>query len=51
MMRDNRTGRMWENGYVDCYVAVSDLAENKRNGAISSVRIPSISSAFRGQGK
>jgi hypothetical protein len=42
---------MRENGYFDCYVAVSGLAENKRKGAISSVRTPSISSAFRGQGK
>jgi hypothetical protein len=51
MMLDNRTGRMWENGYVDCYVAVRELAENKRNGAISSVRMQSISNAFRGQEK
>ena len=51
IMLDNRTGRMWENGYVDCYLAVSQLAENKRNGAISSIRIQSISDAFRGQDK
>jgi hypothetical protein len=51
MMLDNRTGRMWENGYVDCYVAVRELAENKRSGTISSVRIQSISDAFRGQEK
>jgi hypothetical protein len=51
MMLDNRTGRMWENGYVDCYSAVRELAENKRSGAISSVRIQSISNAFRGAEK
>jgi hypothetical protein len=51
MMLDNRTGRMWENGYVDCYAAVRQLAENKSNGPISSVRIESISDAFRGQDK
>lgn len=51
MMLDNRTGRMWENGYVDCYRAVRELAENKRSGAISSIRIQSISNAFRGEEK
>jgi len=51
MMLDNRTGRMWENGYVNCYVAVRQLADNRRSGAISSIRIQSISDAFRGEGK
>lgn len=51
MMLDNRTGRMWENGYVNCYVAVRQLADSKRSGAISSIRIQSISDAFRGEGK
>jgi hypothetical protein len=51
MMLDNRTGRMWENGYVNCYVAVSQLADSKRSGAISSIRMQSISTAFRGEGK
>jgi hypothetical protein len=51
MMLDNRTGRMWENGYVDCYVAVRQFAENKRSGAISTIRIRSIMDAFRGEGK
>jgi hypothetical protein len=49
MMLDNRTGRMWENGYVNCYVAVRQLADNRRSGAISSIRIQSISDAFRGE--
>ena len=40
MMIDNRTGHMWETGYVDCYAAVSELAENKRSGAISSSTHP-----------
>jgi hypothetical protein len=51
MMLDNRTGRMWENGYVNCYVAVRQLADNRRSGAISSIRIQSISDAFRGEGQ
>jgi hypothetical protein len=48
MMLDNRTGRMWETGYVDCSDAVKDLAEIKRSGTVSSRRIQSISNAFRG---
>lgn len=50
MQIDNRDGRMWDTGYVDCYAAVSDLAENRRAGTISAKRIQSISSAFRGSG-
>jgi hypothetical protein len=49
MMLDNRTGRMWETGYVDCYAAVSELAELKRTSFLNSRRIQSISSAFRGE--
>ena len=51
MMLDNRTGRMWESGYINCDVVVSQLANNKRRGAVSSIRIQSISDAFRGDGK
>lgn len=51
MMLDNRTGEMWETGYVSCYAAVRHLAENRRKGALSSIRIQSISNAFRGSGE
>jgi hypothetical protein len=47
MKFDNRTGRMWETGYVNCYTAVGSLAQSRRSGALSSVRIQSISNAFR----
>ncbi len=45
---DNRTGRMWETGYVNCYTAVGSLAQSRRSGTLSSARINSISDAFRG---
>ena len=47
MMIDNRTGRMWENGYVDCDSVVGTLAESERNGATSSARLNAIGAAFR----
>jgi hypothetical protein len=49
MMLDNRTGRMWETGYVDCYSTVSELVEDRRKGPVNARRIQSISSAFRGK--
>jgi hypothetical protein len=50
MTLDNRTGRMWGDGYVDCDAVVSTLAENNRKSGIRSVRMQSISSAFRNGG-
>ena len=32
MMLDNRTGRMWEVGYVDCDAALGVLADSKQAG-------------------
>jgi hypothetical protein len=46
---DNRTGRMWDNGYVNCYDAVSQAHGQKRTAA-SSVRLTAISNAFRHDG-
>jgi hypothetical protein len=48
MMLDNRTGRMWEGGYLDCDAVVDALTDSKRTGA-SAVRLNAIGSAFRGQ--
>ena len=48
MMLDNRTGRMWESGYLDCDTVVDALTDSKRTGA-SAVRLNAIGSAFRGQ--
>ena len=44
MMLDNRTGRMWDKGYVNCYEAVSRA--DKEPGGMSSLRINSIGRAF-----
>jgi len=44
IMLDNRTGRMWDNGVVNCYQAVS-RAEKERSG-MSSLRINAIGKAF-----
>jgi hypothetical protein len=48
MMLDNRTGRMWESGYMDCDTVVEALTDSNRTGA-SAVRLNAIGSAFRGQ--
>ena len=47
MMMDNRTGRMWDKGIVNCYEAASP-PEKDPNQAISSQRINAIGNAFRG---
>jgi hypothetical protein len=44
---DNRTGRMWANGYVDCDTAVGSVAESKREGATGADRFNAIGAAFR----
>jgi hypothetical protein len=46
-MIDNRTGAMWDKGYVNCYDAVSQLIEQKQNGLKNSDRMHAISHAFR----
>jgi hypothetical protein len=45
MMLDNRTGRMWDTGFVNCYEAVS-RSEKDQRGGMSSLRINSIGKAF-----
>jgi hypothetical protein len=47
LMMDNRTGRMWEKGIVNCYDAASPPSKDP-NQAISSQRINAIGNAFRG---
>jgi hypothetical protein len=46
-MLDNRTGKIWDNGYVNCYDVVTHLIEQKQSSAVTSVRLNAISSAFR----
>jgi len=45
MMLDNRTGKMWDNGYVNCYEAVS-RPDKEQRGGISSLRMNAIGKAF-----
>lgn len=45
MMLDNRTGRMWEKGIVNCYQAVPRSDREQRRG-MSSLRINAIGKAF-----
>ena len=45
MMMDNRTGRMWDKGVVNCYEAVSRPERDQRSG-MSSLRMNAIGKAF-----
>jgi hypothetical protein len=45
MMLDNRTGRMWDNGLINCYEAAS-RSERDQRGGMSSLRINAIGKAF-----
>jgi hypothetical protein len=44
-MIDNRTGKMWDKGYVNSYEAVSPMDKDQRVG-MSSARINAIGRAF-----
>ena len=46
MMLDNRTGRMWDKGVVNCYEAVS-RSEKDQRGGMSSLRMNAIGKAFK----
>jgi hypothetical protein len=47
MMLDNRTGRMWESGYVDCNAVAGALADDQRASQSRAVRLHAIGAAFR----
>jgi hypothetical protein len=47
-MIDNRTGKMWDKGYVNCDDAVSPLEKDQRAG-MSSLRMNAIGKAFHGR--
>lgn len=47
---DNRTGSMWDIGYVKCDDIVASLTKNVQRGAASAERMNSISQAFRRNG-
>jgi hypothetical protein len=44
-MIDNRTGKMWDKGYVNCYEAVAPQEKDQRVG-MSSLRMNAIGKAF-----
>ena len=46
---DNRTGKMWDKGYVNCYEAVAPQEKDQRGG-MSSARINAIGKAFNHAG-
>lgn len=43
---DNRTGKMWDKGFVNCYEAISRSVAGKNLGGISSERLRAISKTF-----
>ena len=45
LMLDNRTGRMWEKGEVNCYEAVT-RSEKDQRGGMSTLRMNAIGKAF-----
>lgn len=47
MMLDNRTGRMWEDGYLNCDTAVGERASKERTTRERVGRLHAIGSAFR----
>lgn len=49
-MLDNRTGKFWEKGFVNCDDAVAQLVEQKQRGSMSSLRMQAISKVFRHAG-
>ena len=48
-MIDNRTGKMWDKGYVNCYEAVSPQEKDQRGG-MSTLRMNAIGKAFNHTG-
>jgi len=44
-MLDNRTGKMWDKGYVNCDEAIS-RAEKEQRGGMSTLRMNAIGKAF-----
>jgi hypothetical protein len=50
-MMDNRTGQLWDIGYVKCADVVTDLVEKRQRGAISNSRMRAIGKIFRHDGK
>jgi hypothetical protein len=43
---DNRNGKMWDKGFVNCYEAASRIAAQNKPEGISVLRLRSIGNAF-----
>lgn len=43
---DNRTGKMWDKGFVNCYEAVSRPGADKKSAGMSAERLRAISKTF-----
>jgi hypothetical protein len=48
-MIDNRNGRMWDMGYVDCYEAMPQDTQHLPRATMSGDRMLAIGKALRGQ--
>ena len=46
-MLDNRSGKLWDTGYVNCEDVVSKLIEQRKNGSGSTMRLLAIGKALR----
>jgi hypothetical protein len=46
MMLDNRTGRMWESGYIGCDAVAGVLAESQRDTKARTGRLNAIGAFF-----
>ena len=44
---DNRTGKMWDKGVVNCYVAMSRSGVAKKSAGMSAERLRAISKTFQ----
>ena len=47
-MIDNRTGRLWDKGYINCDEIASRSAKERQRGALSVLRMQAISREFHG---
>lgn len=48
---DNRTGKMWDKGFVNCDEVAKKLSEEKQRSSLSDVRMHAIGKAFRPDSK
>jgi hypothetical protein len=49
LMMDNRTGKMWDNGFVNCDDVTFDISKDRLEGSFDVKRLRTISKIFRGE--